>query len=156
MIEGECFFMLNPAWIFVLATVIAVFGILSAFKSMMATVKAKIEEGHEFSVESLQKVQTRFFIKVALAESIPILLIVFGFMQIEQTNGQGFSVLLPLTIIGAVFIIALVNIVNIRSDSVGYNEHSKTSRNMMNTLTFIGIALVAAIPIVSTVAIYVM
>jgi MFS family permease len=148
---------MNPAWFFVIATIIAVFGILFAFKNLMAHVREKIEKGQEVSGESLQQEQTRFFIKVAMVEAIPILLIVFGFMQIEQINVQAHNTLLQILIIVGIVIFAFIQILFLKRDMVGQHDPiSPESKTLVNTLMMIGLAMVSAIPIVSIVAIFTM
>lgn len=149
--------MINPAWFFVVATVIAVFGILISFKNMMEYVQGRIEQGQEISGESMQREQTRFFVKVAIVEAIPILLIVYGFMQIEQIVDQTYNMLLPLLIIVGVLIFAFIQILFLKRDIIGRNDVISTeSENLINTFMMIGLAMVAAIPIVSVVAILTM
>lgn len=148
---------MNPAWFFVLATIIAVFGILFSFKNMMAFVQGRIEQAQEVSGESMQKEQTRFFIRVAMSEAIPLILIVYGFMQIGQIVDQTYNMLLPLLIIVGVVIFAFVQILFLKRDLIGRNDEVSTeSKNFINALIMIGLAMVSAIPIVSVVAIFTM
>jgi MFS family permease len=148
---------MNPAWFFVIATVIAVLGILFAFKNMMSHVREKLEKGQEIRGESIQQEQTRFFIKVAMVEAIPILLIVYGFMQIEHIQEQNYNTLLPILIIICVVIFALIQILFLKRDMVGQHDPISTESNtLVNTLMMIGLAMVSAIPIVSIVAIFTM
>lgn len=104
-------------------------------------------------MEALQQEQTRFFIKVAVVESIPILLIVYGFMEVENVIGKDINTMFPLIIIAAVYLIALFNLMQLRRDTLGYNEISVETKNIVNTLIFICLGLVSAIPIISVVAI---
>jgi F0F1-type ATP synthase membrane subunit c/vacuolar-type H+-ATPase subunit K len=147
---------MNPAWLFVIAAIIADVGILYSFRKLISPIQANIEEGKEINMETFQKEQTRFFIRVAVVEAIPILLIVFGFAQIEQYVGT-INVLFPLAIIIAVFLFAVIRVFTIRRDSVGFkNEAPESTKNLVNTYVFIGIALLSAIPLVSVVAISLM
>lgn len=147
---------MNPAWLFVLATVIAVLGILYAFKQMIVKIQEKVENGQEVKAESIQKEQTNFFIKVAMFEAIPILLIVYGFMQIGIED-ENYSIILPLIIIAGILIFALVQILALKRDlSVQNDRFSPETIGLVNTLIMIGMAMVSAIPIVSVVAILTM
>lgn len=146
--------MLNPAWLFVLAAIIAVLGILAAFKNLMSYVQQKIEANEEVSIQSLQKKQGQFFVKVALSESIPLLLIVFGFMSMDSSNDQ--NIFIPLILVLAVLIFALFQVFNIRRNALGYGETSKELNNIVNTLSFLGGALLSAIPIICIVALMIM
>jgi F0F1-type ATP synthase membrane subunit c/vacuolar-type H+-ATPase subunit K len=146
--------MINPAWLFVLATIIAVLGILAAFKNLMAYVQQKIEAKEEVNMLSLQKKQGQFFIKVALSESIPLILIVFGFMLMDSLENH--NPFIPLVIIMAVLIFALFQVLTIRRNTLGYEEASTEIKTNVNTLCFLGGALISAIPIISIVAVLVM
>jgi hypothetical protein len=141
--------MINPAWLFVLASIIAVLGILASFKNLMAHVQQKIESNEEISMQSLQKKQGQFFVKVALSESVPLLLIVFGFISVDSTKDH--NPIIPLIIILAVLIFALLQVVNIRRNALGYENTSTELKNIVNTLCFLGGALMSAIPIISIV-----
>ncbi|WP_404330126.1 hypothetical protein [Mesobacillus maritimus] len=146
--------MVNPAWLFVLAAIIAVFGILAAFKNLMAYVKQKIEANEEISMQSLQKKQGQFFVKVALSESVPLILIVFGFISMDSSKDQ--HIFIPLLLVLAVLIFALFQVVNIRRNTLGFGETSTELKNIVNTLCFLGGALMSAIPIISIVALVIM
>lgn len=146
--------MVSPAWLFVLATIIAVLGILAAFKNLMAYVQEKIEANEEISMQSLQKKQGQFFIRVALSESIPLILIVFGFMLMDSVrDGNPF---IPLLIILAVLIFALFQVITIRRNTLGFENTSTEIITIVNTLCFLGGALMSAIPIISIVALVIM
>lgn len=147
--------MVHPAWLFVAATVIAVFGILFSFKKLIVQVQTKIENGKEITIEAFQQEQTRFFINVAIVETIPILLMVYGFAQMEQLSVR-INIFLHLLIIVIVLIIALVNVFIIRRDTLSYGEPSKEGKNTVNTFMFIAIALLSAIPTVSVIALLIM
>jgi Flp pilus assembly protein TadB len=147
--------MLNPAWLFVSATIIAVVGILLSFKKMMSHFQTKMEEEKDIKGESFQKELTRFFIQVAIVESIPILLIIFGFMQIEVQDGP-VNILFPLVIIIAVFLLALISVITIRRDILGFNNTSQDAINLVNTYVYIGLTLLSAFPIISIVALFTM
>jgi len=141
--------MVNPAWLFVLAAIIAVLGILAAFKNLMSYVQQKIEENEEISMQSLQKKQGQFFVKVALSESIPLLLIVFGFILMDSSKDQ--NIFIPLLLVLAVLIFAIFQVVHIRRNALGYGETTTELKNIVNTLCFLGGALISAIPIISIV-----
>jgi hypothetical protein len=146
---------LNPAWLFVIASIIAVIGILFAFRKMMSHIQGKVEKGKEINIESFQKEQTRFFIHVAIVEGFPILLIVFGFVQIEQLV-EPVNILIPLVIIIAVFFASLFSVLTLRKDILGYKESSQGLKNPVNTFVFIGLIFLSAIPTVSIVALLIM
>jgi hypothetical protein len=142
---------MNPAWLFVIASVIAVVGILFAFRKMMSQLQEKVEEGNEINMESFQKEQTRFFIHVAIVEGFPILLIVFGFGQIEHLV-EPVNIFIPLVIIIVIFLASLFSVLTLRRDILGYKELSQGLKNIVNTFVFIGLIFLSAIPTISIVA----
>jgi uncharacterized membrane protein len=149
--------LINPAWLFVLATAIAVIGILFAFKNLMASLQDKIDNGQEIKIGSMQQETTRFFITVAIVEAIPILLIMYGFMQIEKLEGQSVNILLPQLIIIGILIFALIHVLMVRRDTLGHRDEStEETKTIVTTLMFIGLVMIGAIPIVSFVAILLM
>jgi len=146
--------MVNPAWLFVIAAIIAALGILAAFKNLMLYVQEKIEANEELSMQSLQKKQGQFFIRVAMSESIPLLLIVFGFISMDSSKEQ--NLFIPLLLILAVLIFVLLQIINIRRNVLGFGETTTELKNIVNTLCFLGGALMCAIPIIAIVALVIM
>jgi hypothetical protein len=64
--------------------------------------------------------------------------------------------LFPLVIIIAVFLLALISVFTIRRDILGFNGSSQDALNLINTYVFIGLTLLAAIPTVSIVALFIM
>ena len=75
---------MSASWLFVLASAIAVVGISFAFNKMMQQVQEKVEKGDQLDLNTMQAAQTKFFIQVAIAEAIPILIIVYAFTLIGQ------------------------------------------------------------------------
>ncbi len=118
---------------------------------MMQQVQEKVEKGEQLDLNTMQAVQTKFFIQVAMAEAIPILIIVYAFTligQVVETN-----VVVPLVVIIGILVVAFVSLLRIRRDMMGDPKMSQESVGMVNTLFFIGAALLSAIPIVSIVGI---
>ena len=142
---------MSASWLFVLASAIAVVGISFAFNKMMQQVQEKVEKGEQLDLNTMQAAQTKFFIQVAMAEAIPILIIVYAFTligQVVETN-----VVVPLVVIIGILVVAIVFLLRIRRDMMGAPKMNQESVGMVNTLFFIGAALLSAIPIVSIVGI---
>ncbi|WP_169819143.1 hypothetical protein [Anaerobacillus arseniciselenatis] len=55
--------MFNPGWIFVIASIIAVLGIVYTFKQLMSSIDTKLEKGDEVNTQALQKENNRFFMR---------------------------------------------------------------------------------------------
>ncbi|MBM7573573.1 hypothetical protein [Aquibacillus albus] len=147
---------MNTGWLFVLASAIAVVGIVTAFKQMMVVVEGKLEKEEVVSTNSLQKQLSGFFIRVALIESIPIVLIVFGFIQMETWVGNQSDILLPLIIIIIILVFGIINVFLSRGSLLAFNDLPKEAKTFIQTLIFIGMAMVSAIPIISIVAMFIM
>ena len=67
---------MGNVYIFVIAAALAVFSISIIFKISMDAIKEEPEKKNQ--------VQTKFFIWLAISEIIPIILIVFGFINLES------------------------------------------------------------------------
>lgn len=143
------------AWLFVAATLIAIMGILFAFRKMMSGIQEIVANNEEISSSKIQKAQTNFFIGVALAESVPILLIVFGFIQLENRDMDSINdMMIPLIVIIGIWIYGVFNIWMARKDTLGDRDISKESKMAINTMAMIGVSLISAIPIISLIALF--
>lgn len=130
------------AYIFVLAAALAVFPILFVFKITLERIKE--------NPQSREKAQTQFFIWVALSETIPIILIVFGFMNLAPATS-----ITDLYIPGLIVIILMgfAALFIFLQRAVGVPEDSK---EFVNTFAMVGFALVNAIPIIAIVSLFLM
>ncbi|QOY33846.1 hypothetical protein AWH56_013910 [Anaerobacillus isosaccharinicus] len=145
-------------WLFVLAAYIAVIGIFISFRQMLQVIEEKVENQELIDQVLFQKEMSRFFIRVALIETIPIILIVAGFMLLESVN-RGLSlydIILQLGLILIVFFFGVVNVFRIRGRIVSLANIDGATKGFVNTLVFIGLGLIAAIPIISIVALSLM
>jgi len=66
------------------------------------------------------------------------------------------NLFIPLLLILAVLIFVLLQIINIRRNVLGFGETTTEVKNIVNTLCFLGGALMCAIPIISIVALVIM
>lgn len=118
---------------------------------MMQQVQDKVEKGEHLDLNTMQAVQTKFFIQVAIAEAIPILIIVYAFTLIGQVVEK--NIIVPLVVIIGILVVAIVSLLRIRRDIMGSPRMNQQAVGMINTLFFIGAALLSAIPIISIVGI---
>jgi len=118
---------------------------------MMQQVQDKVEKGEHLDLNTMQAVQTKFFIQVAIAEAIPILIIVYAFTLIGQVVEK--NIIVPLVVIIGILVVAMVSLLRIRRDIMGSPRMNQQAVGMINTLFFIGAALLSAIPIISIVGI---
>ena len=130
---------MDAIFYFVLAAVIASIGITIAVRSAMDKVVGDPKRLHE--------IQTKLFIQVFIIEIIPILLIIVGFMYLQESTA---SAILPL---GVVLLSLLVNFILLFSKKNELISYEPKVQTTLNTLFFIGLALMAALPIVAIVAI---
>lgn len=129
-------------YIFVFATVLAIFPILIIFKVAMEKIKV--------DPKNPAKAQIRFFIGAALSEVIPILLIIYGFANlspVETMNELYMPGILILLFMGfATFFVLLQRTIDV----------DESNQDIVTVFSMIGLSLVNAIPIVSIVALFTM
>ena len=132
---------MDPLYYFILAAVIASFGIsIAVRKAFLQIVEGKLP---------LHKVQTKLMVSVALVETIPILLLVLGFMNIEEAELNPLVVIL---IVGACMLFNfLINWFRYR-DSLQQVEKDSLQKQQLTTTFQLSIFLVNAIPIVAIIA----
>jgi len=125
-------------YIFVAASVISVFAIIFVIKWSLD----KIKRNPDVNIE---KVQQNMFIGVALAESIPIILVVVGL----TTLAPAYELNELLTPLGIVILLAAFAIFFIKlQTTIGVPEKLK---GRIQLIGFIGIGLVIPVPMVSAI-----
>jgi F0F1-type ATP synthase membrane subunit c/vacuolar-type H+-ATPase subunit K len=133
---------MSSAYLFAFAAILAVIPILLLFKMNIEKIKE--------NPDVFASIQTKFFIGVAISEVIPLILLVFGMMDLspaasmEELYLPGLIVILAMAF--APFFIVLQR-------SVGVPEEAKQA---VNTFSFIGIAVANAIPLISLVCLIMM
>ncbi|MEN2767331.1 hypothetical protein [Ornithinibacillus xuwenensis] len=130
------------AYLFALAAVLAVIPILFLFKINIE----KIKENQE----NIGKIQTNFFIGVAIAEAIPIILIVFGMLDLSPVSSIDELIIPGIIVIFSMLFAAFFIFLQ---RSVGVPEEAKQAAT---TFSAIGLAMANAIPIVSLVSLIMM
>ncbi|RDW20579.1 hypothetical protein [Oceanobacillus chungangensis] len=127
-------------YIFAVAAVLAAISISVLFKINIGKIKEQPEQA--------SKVQTNFFIGVAISEAIPLILLIIGIMNVEAVSSIELiyipAIIIILTIVCASFFLFLQSKVDVVED----NKSSVTS------FTAIGIAMVNAIPIIALVFLF--
>ncbi|WP_010099224.1 hypothetical protein [Ornithinibacillus scapharcae] len=133
---------MDNAYYFAFAAILAVISILLVFKKNVDKLKENPEE--------YGNIQTKFFIGVAIAETIPLILIVFGLM-----NASPASSMEDLYIPGAIVIFSMIfaAFFIFLQRSVGVPEESKQKVTHFSMLVLM---LINAIPIVSLVGLFMM
>lgn len=133
-------------YLFVVAAAIAALGIIRAYKKAHNS----ILEGRGDAA----KIQSKFFLHVAIIEALPIILLVIGLVLAE---GQTFSmeeIYIPLAIVIGLFIFNAI-IVFSQISQVKHLRNSKQieehTLHAARGISFIAIALSNAVPIISLV-----
>ncbi|KHF39956.1 hypothetical protein [Halalkalibacter okhensis] len=143
-------------WVFVIATLIAVIGIVFQFKKLMSEVARKLDNNEEVTTQTLQKENNRFFIKVVMIEAIPIMLVVLGFILIEsiQSPLNLIDILPALVILGITFLAGVVNVFMGQKQIFSERDVTSQAKAAITSMTFVGVSLIAAFPIISFVAMF--
>ncbi|MGD6833623.1 hypothetical protein ACQCT5_15740 [Sutcliffiella halmapala] len=132
---------MDAIYLFVIAAVVACFGIAILLRSSMEQLAKH--------PENISQIQTRLFMFVAFIEALPIVLIVFGFMTLADSSAD---LIIPLVIVVvSVVINAVINLLKRNELVANYPEVKST----INSLFLVGNALMAAIPVVAIVAMFV-
>ncbi|WP_096272608.1 hypothetical protein [Paucisalibacillus globulus] len=133
---------MSSTYYFAFASLLAVISILLVFKVNVEKLKENPKE--------VGQIQTKFFIGVAIAEAIPIILVVFGLMDLTAVSSME-----ELYIPGLIVILSLVfaPFFVFLQKSVGVPEDAK---QVVNTFSFIGMAMANAIPFISLVGLIMM
>ena len=131
---------MSAAYFFMIASIMAVISILIVFKIFIDKIK--------ITPEKRGILQSKFFIGVAIAEAIPIILIVFGFMASQPVTSMN-ELLVPgiviiLSMAFAPFFIFLQSKVDVTEES----------RAAVSSFAAIGSMLTVSIPIISLVALF--
>ncbi|WP_202081382.1 hypothetical protein [Caldalkalibacillus salinus] len=145
--------MLTPL-LFVSATIITVTGVLYYFKRMMADVNSHVQHsGGTFNEEYMHIVQKRFLLRFATVVSIPIILIISGFVRIEDTlRFHKVDVTIPLIIVIFTLSTGILGVVIERRKITPHLANAEHEKALITSLTLMGIGLVSMIPMISVVA----
>ncbi|MFS0674982.1 hypothetical protein [Ornithinibacillus sp. 179-J 7C1 HS] len=135
-------FTLSSAYLFAIAAILASISILLIFKINVEKIKE--------NPENLSNVQTKFFIGVAIAEIIPIILIIFGMINLESASSLE-ELLIPGIIAISAMVFAPLFILLQRS--IGVPEEAKQN---VTTFAMIALAMANAIPLIALVGLIMM
>lgn len=132
---------MDTVYYLLIASIIATIGIGVV---MRQAIKSMYKEP-----ENREKIQTEMFIQVAIVEIIPLICIVLGYLYMEQSD---IGITLPLILVLLTTFINGGSIAVVTSKLRSQSETTEQEKEMLATMTGIGIALVLAIPIVSIVS----
>ncbi|WP_085994085.1 hypothetical protein [Oceanobacillus senegalensis] len=125
-----------------LAAVIAVLGILFSFK--------RAADGIKNDPENLEKYQRNLFIGAAISETIPIVLIVLGFANLQSVSSIS-ELYVPMTIIIALMVFAIIYI--FLQTRLDVDSHLKLK---LITFGYTAMVLATAIPIIAMIQLFLM
>ncbi|PTX60720.1 hypothetical protein C8P63_10829 [Melghirimyces profundicolus] len=140
----------NPAWLLFAASAIVVVGIVIAFRQTVSNVlSAGQMEGAEEGVPSLvQREFTRFFIKMLVIESLPLLLVIFFFIQVLEGRGA-VEVEVPLILIFLLLIFGWVNVFLTRMQVVQDPRSNEVLKKRITAHAVIIGGMLSAFPLIS-------
>lgn len=150
----------NPSWFFVLASVIAAIGISMVFKNTISAILTELDRSLDANTTALLNQQrTSFFIKIAMVEILPMILLACGILFTSDMPEllPLSAVFVPILLIVAALAVAAVNLwssmqavfAHERVESFGLRPH-------IQTIAFIAVAFAASLPFLSIVIILTM
>lgn len=142
----------NPAMSFALATILASGGIIFAFRQLMGRV-VELIEGKDDRL-TLQVVTTNFFIKVAAIEVVPIVLLIYGIMQMNTFTGTRDDMIVPLFVTVAVFLFSLLVIILSARQVQNHPDVTDLFKNQTSIFMMMGIAISSTFPLIAFVMIF--
>ncbi|KGP91858.1 ATP synthase F0F1 subunit C [Pontibacillus chungwhensis BH030062] len=130
---------MDPIYFFVIAVLIATGGISFISRKALYDVAQ--------NPDNLQSIQTKLFIGVAVVEVIPIVLIVFGFINLDQ------STIDPVTPLILVAIITFINGGHVFKTYLSLTgDADKQAKEKLRMLFMVCLPLLMAFPIIAGVA----
>src|SRR5699024_7686774 len=126
------------AYIFTLASIIPIIGIAILFKLTLTKLVS--------NTEPVPKIISRFFITVDIIENIPIILIVYGFANL-QIAASIEELLVPAIILILVFVAVYLFVSLQKKCTIESTTEESESASQIQVLTLIVIGLMSASPI---------
>lgn len=148
----------NPSWLFLTATIFTVVLITNVFRNFMVGIDDKLSRNEIKTKADVQKEVPNFFIKVTIVEVIPILLIVFALtktFELDVKPNQS-EILIPLVVILFVLLLGIIMTFSAKNNVLSHPNINEDVKQYVNSLSYIGIALVSAIPIISIVGMFIL
>ncbi len=137
----------NPAWLFVISSAIAVVGIVLSFKLSVSNLLSAENSGEETLRAGFQKEFIRFITRLLFIEALPLILTVWGIIQIFDSVEV--EVEIPLILVFLILVFGWIQIFLTRSQ-VMRDPHSSASLNRhVSNFSMITIALASALPLIS-------
>lgn len=127
-------------YLYVLAAVIAVLGIIATFRS---TLDNMLADPDQFPIYL-----NRFFVKVSMVEFLPIAIVILGYAFSPAEQMEIGDALIPVVIVALLMIFNIFYIFSQRSPA---GEVGKELKQRIQPFIFIAVALANAIPIIAIV-----
>ena len=143
----------DPVWFMVAASVIATIGIAVLFNQSMLAIQTEMDRDPQAASHGfVDKQRTSFLLKAAIVESLPMILIVIGFMQGADsgTTRDTMDIILPLVIIIGVFAASIFGIWSALRQALSHHDiDGQPVSHAIRAYGFLAIAFVGVIPIIS-------
>lgn len=133
---------MSSEYAFIIASIVAIFSILTIFKIQLEKLKA--------NPDNMQKIQLAFFIGIAIAELIPVVLLFYGIMNITPVAALS-ELYVPAFIILAVMALGSF-FVYLQTKA----DVSEDAKNLVTSFAFVANAVAMSIPIISLVGLFMM
>lgn len=150
----------NPSWFFVLASVIAAIGISMVFKNTISVILTELDRGLDTNTTALLNQQrTSFFIKIAMVEILPMILLACGILFTSDMPEllPLSAVFVPILLIVAALAVAAANLWSSMQAVIAHERVQNLGlRPHIQTIALIAVAFAASLPFLSIVVILTM
>lgn len=133
---------MSSEYVFIIASIIAIFSILTIFKIQLKKLKA--------DPDNMQKIQLTFFIGIAIAELIPVVLLFYGIMNITPVAALSELYVPTFIILAAMALGSFFVYLQTKADV------SEDAKSLVTSFAFVANAVAMSIPIISLVGLFMM
>lgn len=150
----------NPSWFFVLASLIAAIGISIVFKQTISVILTELDRSQDVNtIQLLNQQRTSFFIKIAMVEILPMILLACGILFIGDLPEllPLSAVFVPILLIIAALAVAGGNLWSSMQAVIAHEGVQNLGlRPHIQIIAFIAVAFAATFPLLSLVVILTM
>jgi len=136
---------MHPIWYFVYASLICLFGISYLTIHLFSTFQMKIKDRNTLT--------SKYFLFVAIIEILPLILVVMGFIQMDDLT-ESINVTLPAVVLAVFWILSVVTIISSKQKLVTSPTFPKEHSEIITTYMFVGFALLSSFPIINVITLF--
>ncbi|SDZ12075.1 hypothetical protein SAMN05421736_106150 [Evansella caseinilytica] len=136
-------------YLYVLAAAIFTIGFAAIFHGLMNTI---INGDNEVDAKAIDRLQTKLFIRTAILEAVPILLLLFTFITLEPEPGM--SIVLPAALILLFVAVSALRIFQSFRDAKGSLDGEELKKKI-TAMLFVALPLLGAIPLIAIVFLFI-